>query len=458
METQLDRESFGARLRASRIQAGLSQIELAGDDLHSSYVSLIEADKRNPTQDVVEKLASRLKVTVDYLLHGDDAQLTNRVTLAVTFAEIAVRNGDPADALAQVDGVLHGDQPLPTRLRDQTRHVRAQALEALGRLSEAAAELEELAHRAVDDNRWNDYLTITVDLVRCYQQAGDNDYSIELAQQVLDRVDRLDLAGSDEHARLVATLIGSYYVRGDLTKAGVEAQQALTAIEQRGSATARGSLLWNAALVAEGAGNVDDALALAERSLALFAEGDDTRAIARLQVAYAWLLLRTASPQPQEARKLLTKARRTLRDVGAAADLATVETELAVAALMLDEPEHALSLLDDASQRLTDDNPIEVATALLIRGRVHMAMRRKAQATKEYRAAAAMLARTTSGRTAAAAWRELADAYVRLGLIEDAALAYQQALTDVGITAAPGVADPTTRRDPVNAPARTRDS
>lgn len=454
MDTKADRESFGARLRAARLQAGLSQIDLAGDDLHSSYVSLIEADKRTPAQDVVERLATRLGVTIEFLLYGDDAQLTNRLTLAVTFAEIAVRNGDPTDALAQVDAVLNGERPVPSRLRDQTRHVRAQALEALGRLSEAAAELEALGNRAVDEHRWNDYLTITVDLVRCYQQAGDNEYSIDLAQKVLERVDSLGLTGSDEHARLVATLIGSYYVRGDLTKAGVEAKQALAAIEERGSATARGSILWNAALVAEGAGNVDDALALAERSLALFADGDDRRTLARLQVAYAWLQLRTTPPQPQEARKLLTKARRELKDVGTAADLANAETELAVAALMLDEPEHALSLLDEASARLTDDNPIEAATALLIRGRVHMAMRRKAQATKEYRAAAKMLARTTSGRTAAAAWRELADAYVRVGLIGDAALAYQQALTDVGITAAPGIADPTTRRDPLAAPAR----
>jgi uncharacterized protein HemY len=79
-----------------------------------------------------------------------------------------------------------------------------------------------------------------------------------------------------------------------------------------------------------------------------------------------------------------------------------------------------------------------------------MSMRRRAQATRENRAAAETLAQTTSGRTAAAAWRELADAYVRLGLVEEAALAYQQALTDVGITAAPGVDDPTSRREPTS--------
>ena len=450
MHPASDLGTFGTRLHAARLQAGLSQVELAGDDFHASYVSLLESDKRTPTHDIVAAVALRLGVSEDYLLHGDDPVLANQVALAVTYAEIAVRNGEAEDALAQIDALVARGGQLSPRLHAQAHRVRAQALEAVGRLRDAATELEELAAAAQDGHRWNDYLAITVDLVRCYQQAGDNDHSIDLARSALSQVNGLGLAGSDEHARLAATLVGSYYVRGDLTKAAIEAQQALAAVESRGSATARGSVLWNASLVAEAAGNIDEALALAERALASFADGDDARALARLQVAYAWLLLRTTPPQPQEARKLLTKAHKTLKDVGAAADLASVETELAVAALMLDEPERALSLLDDASNRLSDDSPIEQASARLIRGRVLMSMRRRAQATREYRAAAETLAQTTSGRTAAAAWRELADAYVRLGMVEEAALAYQQALTDVGIAAAPGVDDRTSRREPTS--------
>ena len=38
---------------------------------------------------------------------------------------------------------------------------------------------------------------------------------------------------------------------------------------------------------------------------------------------------------------------------------------------------------------------------------------------------------------AAGAWRELADAFTRLDLLQDAALAYQQALSEVGVRGAP---------------------
>ncbi|MGZ4598010.1 MAG: helix-turn-helix domain-containing protein, partial [Actinomycetes bacterium] len=42
-------ESFAARLRARRREVGLSQSDLAGDELSSSYISLIESGKRTPT-------------------------------------------------------------------------------------------------------------------------------------------------------------------------------------------------------------------------------------------------------------------------------------------------------------------------------------------------------------------------------------------------------------------------
>ncbi len=40
--------SLGQRLRALRVERGLSQAELAGDLVSPSYVSLIEADRRSP--------------------------------------------------------------------------------------------------------------------------------------------------------------------------------------------------------------------------------------------------------------------------------------------------------------------------------------------------------------------------------------------------------------------------
>jgi tetratricopeptide (TPR) repeat protein len=431
-------ETFGARLRRLRQAAGLSQIELAGDQLHPSYVSLLEAGKRTPTSDVVGLLASRLGCTPEYLSEGDSSEATARIALALAYAELALRNGEAPDALDQADRALQEDQ-LSADQRRALRTVRAEALEGVGRLREAAGEFEALANDAAAAGRWTEHLERLVDLSRCYQDAGDVTYALELGVATLDRVGELGLSGSDVHARLAATVVGGYYLREDLTRAAAVAEQALAALDG-GTPRARGSVLWNASLVAQAAGRVEEALPLAEQALAQFAEGDDARAIARLRVTYGWLLLRDTPPRPEEARAALHQALTSLRDVGSAVDLSSCERELAVAALQLGEPEEALAHVERAAEHLGDEPTLALADTQLIRGRVLLVLGRKARAVTQYRAAGATLGALELSRAAASAWRELADAFTGLGLFEDAALAYQQALSEAGVPPAPSVA------------------
>jgi transcriptional regulator with XRE-family HTH domain len=53
---------FGEKLRAERLERGLTQAEL-GKDLYSpSYISLLETGRREPTAEVIEELARRLEL------------------------------------------------------------------------------------------------------------------------------------------------------------------------------------------------------------------------------------------------------------------------------------------------------------------------------------------------------------------------------------------------------------
>ena len=64
--------SIGSRIRNARKQAGMTQLQLAEMAFVSeSYIALIELNKRNPSTDVVIKIAEILKVSVDHLLFGD---------------------------------------------------------------------------------------------------------------------------------------------------------------------------------------------------------------------------------------------------------------------------------------------------------------------------------------------------------------------------------------------------
>lgn len=425
------------RLRERRRELGLSQTELAGDSLSPSYVSLLEAGKRKPTPAVLEVLAERLGCTTAFLLHGDVHRDIEDARLAVTYAELALRNGEAGDALDQLERVLAAGLPTGIDVHRRAHRLRANALEGLGRLEEAVTELESLATRAEAVQDWTELLRLTIDLVRCYQEAGDVEHALEVGRRALARVDRLGLTGSDVHAELASTVIGGYYVRGDVTHAGQLARRAIADVEARGSARARAATYWNTSLVAEAASNVTDALVLAEKALALYAEGDDDRAIARLRVAYGWLLLRTTPPQPTEARDMLLAAHDALRDVGSAVDLAYCETELGRCWQLLGRPTTALEYADQAADRLGPAPRLETAYASLVRAAALLGLNRRDEAVAAYRSAAGMLGTLELSRLAAGAWRELADAFARLGLHADAGMAYQQALAEAGVPAAP---------------------
>lgn len=73
-------DSIGKRIKATRKKRKMTQIQLAEKAFISeSYMALIELDKRNPSTDVVIRLAEVLNVSSDYLLFNDIPQ--NDMTL-----------------------------------------------------------------------------------------------------------------------------------------------------------------------------------------------------------------------------------------------------------------------------------------------------------------------------------------------------------------------------------------
>jgi tetratricopeptide (TPR) repeat protein len=248
-----------------------------------------------------------------------------------------------------------------------------------------------------------------------------------------------ELLGSDAHAELAAMAVGLHYLLGDLAHAELLADDALTYFEAQGSRRARGSVYWNASLNAQARGNTSKALALADRALALYAEDDDERGIARLRNAYAWLLLRCAPERIAEAKDLLEKSLAELGEWGTEVDLAYCETELGRAWLLLGDPKKALRYATRAENRLGAEPRHQTAHAELVIARAKLVLGDEAGAIETYRHAAATLTRLQLGRQAAEAWRELADAFTQLRKFEDAAKAYQQSLAEVGVTAAPSI-------------------
>lgn len=84
--------TIGDRIRTRRLELGLTQSVIAGDDLSTAYISRLEANRRQASMKALRRIAPRLAVSVHWLETGAE---------------------DPAEQLARL--VLeHDGRPLPS--------------------------------------------------------------------------------------------------------------------------------------------------------------------------------------------------------------------------------------------------------------------------------------------------------------------------------------------------------
>ncbi len=418
------------RIRELRLAAGLSQTALAGDAFSPSYISLIEAGRRVPTDAALEVLAARLDTTVDYLRHGDTAPSEARARLEVDYAKLALLDGDPTQArdrlqaldLAQIAPAHHTEILLTL----------ARAHEALGDLESSVAVLEPLLVRLRKRGQHLDVATVANDLVASYLEAGDLHRSIDLGEQVAEELEAAGLAGTDEHLRLASTVLWAYVERGDILYATHRVGELIQQAEEHGTPRGRGSVYWNAALVAEERRDFALAHSYTSRALALLGETSTGRDVPRLRMHYAWLLLRSEPAEPAEALVQLDLAAEQLSAVGSDRERSRVEVERSRAHLMLGDVTAAEEWARSALDRLKGATRLETAIAHLALGDALHVAGKEQEAADAYRWAADMLGMMSAGRTSAAAWRELGDRFLGRGDTARAAAAFDRALSEAG--------------------------
>lgn len=94
----MQNETLGMRVKALRKNKKLTQLQLANElYISESYIALIEADKRNPSMEIVSKLADLFCVTSDYLINGEapDSELLmikELIGLTRGRSEVEIRN------------------------------------------------------------------------------------------------------------------------------------------------------------------------------------------------------------------------------------------------------------------------------------------------------------------------------------------------------------------------------
>jgi transcriptional regulator with XRE-family HTH domain len=424
---------FAARLRERRIQRGLSQSDLAAPGVSASYISLLEAGRRAPTRQVAERLAARLDIDVDELLHGVSAEALTQARTDLSFAQLCLGQGDAGQAREVLEALVESGalQSDPER-QFAARLALAEALERLGEIDMAIRRLEGLRAEAQSAPEQLPWLSIVVAMSRCYREAGDLQHAVAIAERALDRCLEWGLTGLSGHAQLVATLAVAYYERGDLTRAAVLLDELLAATgptDRQGQAAA----YWNAALIAGERGQHAEAERLAAKAAARIAEGDDERALARLKSTRAYLLLAQNPPDALRARALLHESLPALRQHDSAGAVASAEVELARCETLLGQPRRAREHAESALHHLGSDAALEIARARAVLGQALLASGDEAAARASLTSAAELLTVLGASRQASSGWRYLADVLMESGDIAEAAKAYRAALDAAGL-------------------------
>lgn len=434
--TTVDPTELGGRIRAARIASGLTQTDLAGDDVSVGYVSRIESGHRRPKVSVLTSMSERLGVSLDLLLGAASTSAVEKVRLQLDFAELALETGSLDQAQEHAEearglAVMTGERALVER----ARLLQARVLENAEDYDRAIIELEDLLGETVDRVL---QIKVGIALSRCYRESGDLVQAIESAQEVLATTAQAGLAQCDEAVQLTVTMAAAYFERGDVGQAVRVCQRAIATAEVLGSPTARASAYWNASVIQGQRGQISSAVDLAQRALALLAEQSDSRnlAVLRAQLGSMQLDLDPANTQPARDN-LISAANEMAMSDASPVDRARVSIALASAHLLDGDLEQAQRLSEQVHQETVEVAPNVAAQASAILGQSLAAEGRTAEAVAALQQAALLLTGIGADRFTGQQWFELAETLDEMGESEAARQAYRSAAVSSGLRASP---------------------
>jgi tetratricopeptide (TPR) repeat protein len=426
---------LGRRLKAARLAAGLRQADLTAPGVTQSYISHLEAGRREPTGPVLAHLADRLGLTPAELglpVAGSAVEWD----LELALADIERRTGRSAEPRSRYERLI-AECPDPA-VRRRAGIGLAWLLERAGDLEAAVRCLEPITDELfAGDARDPDQELLAeaaTCLSRCYREAGDLHRAVEVAQGA---VAALSAAAPRPrgYAQLVATLAYAYTDRGDLLRASHVLEDLIAEYDSGPDRPARAAAYWNASLVSADRGRSAEALRMIERAGLLLAEDEDERALARIKITKAWLFMSQPIPDPAKADALLRTALPELERHASATDVASAHTELSRVALALGRPEAARTHALQAMDLLSAHPNLETARACAALGQALLALGDDDGGRARLRAAAATLTDAGSTREAAVLWRQLGAVYAGIGAQDEALHAYARALDTLGVRA-----------------------
>src|SRR5712691_3940400 len=340
--------TLGERVRAARHELGLSQAQLAGEELTKGFISQVEAGLVRPSLRSLQVIAGRLGKGIEYFVGDQPVTATKRIHYHRVAAETAAERSDWSTVRTEVDAGL---------AQGPSRRERGKLL----RLLDPAADAEEVARLHYARGF-------------AYVEIGQLVAATESFETARDLVERHEVANPWLSSRILLAL-GTMYRRLGRTAKALGTYESALALASRSSeleVAARSHMGIAAALYDEG--ELDGAIGAYERARALLERISD--AALELSVLQSMASVSLDREQLEVAREFAERCRARAMAIGDDRMAAIAETELARAALAAGDPDAAIDAARRAERVLAslgDDR--QRASALRVIGAAESARR-----------------------------------------------------------------------------------
>jgi tetratricopeptide (TPR) repeat protein len=422
-------EGVGARVRALRVDAGLTQAGLGGERFTKEYVSQVELGKTKPSEAAIVWLAARLGVERTALEGDARSSAGAECDAVVARAEASVearRYPEAVESLARVQRAVEssGDPHLALR------HGMALgwALHHVGRLDESAAVLGgAVAAAAGVEDAESDHADALYRLGVVRFKMGSHATAVALLDEALRLAGAADRASDALRVRILNTRAKIRRRQKDFTAAAEDVQQALELARALDDDRVLAETYLDASLVAERRNQYTRAREYAERSKALFERVSDHEYVGKLLNNLGQLHAITG--RPEEAVPLLRESFRIAVELDNRVDAAFAASSLASARLHAGDPEGAVESANRAIELLGGrvEYRQEEGNARLVMGKAHLGLDRIDEAERDFEAAAECFTAVESISHMAGSWVALGDVATRRGDPERAAELYRRA-------------------------------
>ncbi len=415
----------GSRVRALRLERGLTQAELGGVRFSKEYVSQIELGKTSPSDAALEWFSTLLGVDRARLEGDAGPAAAAAAEAALVRAEAAIEGHRHAEALALLEPLrAHAGGSGPLALRLALAH--GWTLHHLGRLAEAADVLDRariLSESGADLDRALALYRLGV--VRF--KMGSHATAVAALDEALRCAETSERPSDALRARILNTRAKIRRRQKDFTAAAEDVTAALELAHGLGDDRVLAETYLDASLVAERRHEYGLARDYAERSRALFERVSDHEYVGKLLNNLGQL--RAITGRPDEAVPLLREAFRIAVEQDNRVDAAFAASSLASARLHSGDAEGAIESADRAIELLgsREEYRQEEGNARLVMGRAHLECGRIDEAERSFTAAADCFTAVESISHMAGAWVAIGDVASQRGDVKRAAELYRRA-------------------------------